>query len=363
DLSLKADFDYYISGHQTTRFGFQYTRYDAMYRQGFGETTRSEINTVSAYETGYLQHTWATGAFEFIPGIRASHFHSGNYTNLSPRASARYYLTESLALKAGWGMYYQYLNLISVEGFSYTTDMWLPVDETLEPGRAYHTAGGLTLSDSEGWNLDLEFYHKTMSNLVEFQSRVRLDDSTPLSDLFLQGTGKAYGGEVLLRKTAGRTTGWIGYTLGWTRQTFPDINNGLEFPPKYDRRHDISVVSNLDVGRGWNTNLTWVFGTGQAYTIPESRYEVTQPSGQTIPYVHVAGKNSYRLPAYHRMDVGLTKAFRVGETTAELMLSVFNVYNRRNIWYRSFDASEDEILFQDVLLQPILPSIGIKFRM
>jgi hypothetical protein len=77
----------------------------------------------------------------------------------------------------------------------------------------------------------------------------------------------------------------------------------------------------------------------------------------------VAGKNSYRLPAYHRMDVGLTKAFRVGETTAELMLSVFNVYNRRNIWYRSFDASEDEILFQDVLLQPILPSIGIKFRM
>ena len=79
--------------------------------------------------------------------------------------------------------------------------------------------------------------------------------------------------------------------------------------------------------------------------------------------MHVAGKNTYRLPAYHRMDLGLTKAFHVGPNTAELVLSVFNVYNRRNIWYRSFDASEEEVLFQDVLLQPILPSIGIKFRM
>ncbi len=356
-------FDYYISPAHTTKIGVQITRYDASYRQGFGDTTRSSIENVSPYETGYLEHTWRTGGLELTPGLRASHFHNGNYTDLSPRIAGRYQVNDRVSLKAGWGIYHQYLNLISVEGFSYTTDMWLPVDETLKPGRAVHKAAGIIFAPAEDWSVDLEFYHKDLSNLVEFQSQTRLDDSTPLSDLFLQGTGRALGGELLIRRTVGRATGWIGYSLGYTRQTFPELNNGKEFPPKYDRRHDISLVTNYDIGAGWNANLTWVYGTGQAYTIPDSRYTVVQPSGQSISYVHVSEKNAYRLPAYHRMDLGATRSFRIAEMECQMVVSLFNVYNRRNIWYRSYDATEGEIEFQDVLLQPFLPSIGIKFRL
>ena len=363
DLTFKADFDYYITTAHTTKIGAQITRYDATYMQGMGDTTRSGVNTVSAYETGYLEHTWRMGGLELVPGLRASHFQSGNYSNISPRVSGRYHVNDKVAFKGGWGIYHQYLNLISVEGFSYTTDMWLPVDETLEPGRAVHRAAGMMLTPSDEWSVDVEFYHKSLSNLVEFQSQVRLDNNAPLSDLFLQGTGRAYGGELFLRRTAGRTTGWIGYTLGWTYQTFPEINKGEEFSPKYDRRHDLSVVLNHDLGRGWNTNLTWVYGTGQAYTIPESRYTVVQPGGQAISYVHVSEKNAYRLPAYHRMDLGLTRDFHTGRYSGQFVISLFNVYNRRNIWYRTYDATEEEIQFQDVLLQPFLPSIGFKFNM
>ena len=363
DLTFKTDFDYYISTAHTTKIGAQITRYDATYMQGMGDTTRSAVNTVSPYETAYLEHTWRIGGMEVVPGLRYSHFHSGNYSNLSPRVSGRYYVNDQVMLKAGWGIYYQYLNLISIEGFSYTTDMWLPVDETLQPGKAVHKAGGLIFTPADDWSVDLEFYHKGLTNLTEFQSQVRMNSSTPLSDLFLQGTGRAYGGELLIRKTDGRLTGWIGYTLGWTKQTFAEINGGNEFPPKYDRRHDISVVTNYHLGRGWNANLTWVYGTGQAYTMPESRYDVTQPSGQTISYVHVSEKNSYRLPAYHRMDLGLTRDFSIGDMGCQMVINVFNAYNRRNIWYRTYDATEEEILFQDVLLQPILPSIGLKFRL
>ncbi len=364
DLTFKADLDYYASSSHTVRFGAQVTRYDASYRQGFSDSIRSGVNTVSRYETGYLEYTLNAGGLEFTPGLRLSHFQLGDYADLSPRVSARYRVNENLALKGGWGIYHQYINLISVEGFSYTTDMWLPVDETLTPGRAVHNAAGITFRPGEGWETDIEFYHKDLSNLVEFQSQVRLSPGASLSDLFLQGTGRAYGGELLLRKTAGRTTGWIGYTLGYTRQTFPELNDGKEFPPKYDRRHDASLVLNHTLGRGWNLNFNWVYATGQAYTIPDSRYTVTQPSGQTISYIHVSEKNAYRLPAYHRMDLGITKDFLIGEKTAvQLVLSVFNLYNRRNIWYRTFDATEEIVEFQDVLLQPVLPSIGLKFIM
>ena len=364
DLTFKTDLDYYASPNHTVRAGAQVTRYDASYRQGFSDSIRSGINTVSRYETGYLEYTLSAGGLEITPGLRLSHFQLGDYTNLSPRVSARYRVNDSVSLKGGWGIYHQYINLISVEGFSYTTDMWLPVDETLTPGRAVHNAAGITFRPGDGWETDIEFYHKNLSNLVEFQSRVRLSPGASLSNLFLQGTGSAYGGELLLRKTAGRTTGWIGYTLGYARQTFPELNGGKEFPPKYDRRHDVSLVLNHTFGRGWNFNFNWVYATGQAYTIPDSRYTVIQPSGQTIPYIHVSEKNAYRLPAYHRMDLGITRDFLIGEEIAvQLVLSVFNVYNRRNIWYRTFDATEETVEFQDVLLQPVLPSIGFKFIM
>ncbi len=363
DVTAKATFDLYSGPYHTTRFGAQLTAYDAFYRQGVGDSIRTGINTASLYQTGYLEHVMRLGRLELTPGIRVSHFNSGDYTRWSPRATGLFQLDEKFAFKGGWGIYHQFVNLISIEANTYTTDMWLPVDETLTPGKAVHSAFGLMLTPNEGWQVDLEYYHKELEDLVEFQSQVRLDDSTPLSDLFVTGSGTSYGGEILLRKTEGRLKGWIGYTLSKTEHTFADLNHGEPFPPKYDRRHDLSLVTDYYVGRGWNLNLNWVYGTGQAYTIPEARYEVQQPTGQTIPYVHVSEKNAYRLPAYHRLDLGVTREINLGGVEGELVFSVFNVYNRRNVWYRSFDATEPEVLVQDVLLQPILPSVGLRFNM
>lgn len=363
DLTAKLTFDLYSGPFHTTRVGAQFTSYDAFYKQGVGDSTRSQINTSSFYQTGFLEHTMRWGRLELTPGLRVSHFQSGNYTRWSPRVAGLFQLDDRIAFKGGWGIYHQFVNLISIEANTYTTDMWLPVDETLTPGKAVHNAFGLMLTPGESWQVDLEFYHKDMDDLVEFQSQVRLSDSTPLSDLFATGSGRSYGGEFLLRKTEGRLKGWIGYTLSKTEHTFAALNQGNPFPPKYDRRHDVSVVTDYYLGRGWNLNANWVYGTGQAYTLPEARYEVQQPTGQSIPYVHVSEKNAYRLPAYHRMDLGITRDFRWGGVGGQLVFSVFNVYNRRNVWYRSFDATEPEIQVQDVLLQPILPSVGFRFNM
>lgn len=361
DLTGKADFSWYVTQDHTLRFGGQATGYDGSFRQGEVDSLRgTEITSRSGYQTGYAELDLDWDRLQLTPGVRYSHFNSGGYTDFSPRVSGRFGLSDRLALKAGWGVYHQYINLITVESFSYSTDMWLPVDETVAPGRAVHTSGGFTYTSDAGWELDVEGYYKDLDNLVEFQSQVRLDDSTPLSDLFLTGKGESYGAEFLLRKTEGKTRGWISYTLGKTQHTFDGLNSGQPFSPSYDRRHDLSIVANHAIGRGWNVNANWVFGTGQAYTIPESQYTVVQPSGEEISYVHVSGKNAYRLPAYHRLDAAVTRDFRFGDFGGQVVLSVFNVYNRRNIWYRTFDVSEEEIQVQDVLLQPMLPSIGLR---
>jgi ferric enterobactin receptor len=363
DLTGKADFSFFMTQNHTLRFGAQVTDYNGSFSQGEVDSLRgTEINSQSGYQTGYGELNLEWDRLQLTPGIRFSHFNRGSYSNVSPRVSGRFALSENLSLKGGWGIYHQYINLITVESFSYSTDMWLPVDETVSPGKAVHTSGGLAYTSDSGWELDSEVYYKDLDNLVEFQSQVRLDDSTPLADLFLQGAGTSYGVELLLRKTEGRTKGWIAYTLGKTEHTFDGLNNGSSFSPTYDRRHDLSLVANHHLGSGWNLNSNWVFGSGQAYTIPESQYTVVQPSGEEISYVHVSGKNAYRLPAYHRLDASISRDFKFGSLGGQVLLSVFNVYNRRNIWYRTFDVSEEEIQVQDVLLQPMLPSLGFKFN-
>ena len=360
DLTAKTDFSFFFTQNQTLRFGAQVTRYDGSFRQGQVDSARSEIAAESAYQTGYAELDLELGRVQLTPGVRYSHFNSGDYANFSPRVMGRFALSDRIGLKGGWGVYQQYLNLITVESFNYSTDMWLPVDETVAPGHAVHASGGFTYTTEAGWEADVEFYHKDMEDLVEFQSQIRLDGTIPLSDLFLQGDGTSRGVELLLRKTEGRTTGWIGYTLSKTEHTFAGLNGGDPFSPSYDRRNDLSIVAHRQLTGRWNANANWVYGTGQAYTIPESQYTVVQSSGEATTYVHASGKNAFRLPSYHRLDAAVTRDFQFGEHTGQLVLSVFNVYNRRNIWYRTFEVSDEEILVQDVLLQPILPSIGIR---
>ena len=144
------------------------------------------------------------------------------------------------------------------------------------------------------------------------------------------------------------------YNTLWPRDLF--------FCAPYPNSRTGNILGGRSLGSGWNLNSNWVFGSGQAYTIPESQYTVVQPSGEEISYVHVSGKNAYRLPAYHRLDASISRDFKFGSLGGQVLLSVFNVYNRRNIWYRTFDVSEEEIQVQDVLLQPMLPSLGFKFN-
>ena len=179
------------------------------------------------------------------------------------------------------------------------------------------------------------------------------------------GNGWAYGGEIFLQKKTGRTTGWIGYTLAWSKRRFPDLNQGRIFPYKYDRRHDISVVAIHKFSPTLTLSGTWVYGTGNAITLSQGRFLVG-PIQEVEDY---GERNSYRMAAYHRFDLDLSKTKKKKWGEIINSFSIYNVYSRRNPYYLyfrpgySFNGVEQEKpSYRQVSLFPIIPSFSKAFR-
>jgi hypothetical protein len=162
----------------------------------------------------------------------------------------------------------------------------------------------------------------------------------------------------------GNVTGWVGYTLGWTRRTFADVNQGQQFPPKYDRRHDINVVANYRRNK-WTFGATFVYSTGQAFTPASARYGLLDPATGTLPEggrVLAAAKNSARLLPYHRLDVSVARAVKVFGVDGEWFIQAFNVYNRQNEWFVQFGEEDGQVQVDVVKMLPVIPSLGIRFN-
>ncbi|MEP7171352.1 MAG: TonB-dependent receptor, partial [Bacteroidota bacterium] len=195
--------------------------------------------------------------------------------------------------------------------------------------------------------------------------------------------GWSYGAEFFLKKAEGKFTGWIGYTIAWTKRNFPDLNNAITFPAKYDRRHDVSIVFTYDISSRWTLGATWIYATGNALTLPESRYfisgpaDLTQFSGQGSIDPSTAGglynesgaRNSFRQAPYHRLDVSATlKGKKRKKFESSWNFSIFNVYNRYNPYFIYFNdyvnknTGEFTIQAKQVSLFPILPSITYNFK-
>jgi hypothetical protein len=157
-------------------------------------------------------------------------------------------------------------------------------------------------------------------------------------------------------------TGWLTYTLASVTNRFAEVNRGEDFPASHDQQHAIKAVGTYDFGP-WQFATSWVYGSGRPYTIPESQYYLELLDGTRQSYIHVGDKNGERLPAYHRLDLSATRRFEGESIDWEIGLSVFNAYNRNNIWYRQFDLSQQPIAVTDVTMLGFTPSIDVKFTL
>ncbi|MDO6390339.1 TonB-dependent receptor [Pontibacter sp. BT731] len=380
DLALKTDFSLILDKGHTLQFGAMATKHDFTIgrlnfdsdddRQSFSAGNDYEATEAAAYVADDFQ---VNSQFSLNYGVRLSAFNSGGktYSALEPRASARYSLSERTSLKASYASMMQYIHLVANSGASLPTDIWYPSNDYVKPQRSQQVAAGIShLFGGGRYMITNELYYKWMHRQIDFRDGANLFVNDNLEDEFLFGKGESYGNEVYLEKIKGRTTGWVGYTLSWSYRQFDDINGGRRFPTRHDRRHDVSVVVLHELSKRIHLTGAFVYGTGNAYSLPVARFafQDVQGKGATVVPVY-SDRNSFRLAAFHRLDLGLVLKLNPKRGEADLTFSAYNAYNRRNPYFVYFEQVKDEddnetlgFRAKQVSLFPVIPSVTYNFK-
>ncbi len=374
------DFDYNPAPKHSIKFGANYLYHtfkpgistfkiaegSSSIQQNFGNQ-----NIYANEFYGYAEDSWdVSGIIKMNLGGHFSGFSVKDrfYKSFQPRVSLRILVNDKLSIKAAYSHMSQYIHLLTNSTIGLPTDLWLPSTDSIQPENSKQAALGIAYNINDNWDLSIEGYYKTMENLIEYKEGASFFQlSTDWESKIETGLGYSYGTEVLLRKNFGKLTGWIGYTLSWSWRKFENINFGEPFPYKYDRRHDISIVAMYKLNDNIDFGMTWVYGTGNAVTLGVARYSsifIENYNGSTyspeIEYYN--GRNSYRTPAYHRLDVSANfhKEKKWGERTWSVGL--YNAYSRQNPFYLYFGYQNNARVLKQVSLFPIIPSVRYAFK-
>jgi hypothetical protein len=382
DISGKIDFDFLPSPNHYVRFGVgniyhQFNTGALQYKisNSFDplDTTIGK-NPLFAHEmSAYIEDDWKiSNRLKANIGLHYSGFLVKNsyYKSLQPRISSRYMLNEQWALKASYASMMQFIHLLSNAGLGMPTDLWVPATDKVKPQESWQGATGIARTvriKEQNYEFSVEGYYKYMKNIIEYSSGASFfEQANNWESQVEPGVGWSYGTEIFIQKKTGNLTGWIGYTLSKTDRQFENLNFGKVFPYRFDRRHDFSMVFSYKILENIDFAATFVYGTGNAITLPLARYQTVYNSWGYSWYnenFHYGERNSFRMRAYHRADVGINfrKATFYGERT--INLGVYNVYSRRNpfFYYAGNDREGNRQILQ-VSLFPMIPSISYNFK-
>ena len=385
DFTARADFDYAHNPNHAVKFGADYIHHIFTPEitgmrstlAGGGSTIDTNYGDprVHANElNAYIEDDWALCDFiKLNAGLRLSGFAVQDtfYPSLQPRLSASIMLRDNLSLKVGYAYMQQYMHLLSNSKISLPTDLWVPVTQRIIPMHAHQVSAGFFYKWHDLMDFSMEGYYKKMDNLLEYRDGTSFWGSRQgWENKVATGEGWSYGIEFMAQKSVGKWTGWLAYTWSKTMHLFNRegmmINNGKAFPSKYDRRHDVSIVVMYKKNDRFDISGTWVFGTGNAVTLCRQTY--SDGYYYNIPYIE--HRNDYRMPNYHRMDIGMNFHKQKVHGTRTWNVSIYNVYNHLNPFM--IHASNDDTnnkngtskgnnkLMQTSLF-PIIPSVTYSF--
>tara|TARA_Y100001954_G_scaffold55795_2_gene60012 strand:- start:1846 stop:4209 length:2364 start_codon:yes stop_codon:yes gene_type:complete len=382
DWAVKLDFDYLPSPNHYVKFGAHYTYHTfkpgaTSYQLEVTGVTNidstSGADNVHAHEMAlYVEDDWKlSDRFKANIGLHLSGFQVENtfYAMPQPRISLRYLMWGDWALKGSYANMQQYIHLLTNGGVGLPTDLWVPVTQNIKPQKSDQIALGIAKTLNNRYLFSIEGYYKWMDGLIEYKDGASfLGSETKWYDKVESGKGTSYGVEIFVHKKTGRTQGWVGYTLSFTDRHFDNLNFGKSFPYKYDRRHDLSFVFTQKIDSLWDFSMTWVYGTGNALTLPIERY-LGLPNNDGYGYIypteieHYDEKNSFRMASYHRLDVGFKNAKKTKWGERTWSFGVYNAYNRQNpfYYYFGYDRNNNRAL-KRVSLFPFLPSVSWGFK-
>jgi hypothetical protein len=401
DLSIKQDYDYYPASSHKIKFGWLYTYHRFTPSVVSGKQDSVTFNPLNAqvkhaHEAAvYVQDDWdLSSKIKVNAGLRYSGFQQigayklykedefGNrtdstvygagkavrtYGGLEPRFTVRYAVDDATSIKASVTRNLQYIHLVSNAGTTLPTDLWVPSTIKVKPQISWLYAAGLFKNFEENmFETSLEVYYKNMENQIEYREGYTPNTLHDTEDDFTFGRGWSYGSELFINKVKGRFTGWIGYTLSWTWRKFPALNEGEKYPAKYDRRNDMSIVAMYELNKKWKLSGTFVYGTGNAATLPQRFYIVGGVLTQEYSRI-----NQYRLPSYHRLDLSaiLTPKKNEGRKwKTEWVFSLYNAYSRQNPYFIYYDQTGNpydgslKVQAKQVSLFPVIPAVTWNFK-
>jgi hypothetical protein len=400
DGNAKIDFDFYPSGQHKVKFGGLMTYHKFIPNVTSGRQDSTIFNPASEGEKHalenalYIQDDWdLSEKIKINTGLRWSSFTQigpyikyvrdanqnkldstmygslekiKNYHGLEPRVTIRYAAGALTSVKASVTRNLQFIHLVSNAGTTLPTDLWVPSTFRVRPQISWQYAAGVFRNyHNNEIETSVEVYYKRMQNQIEYREGYTPSLRDPEEE-FIFGRGWSYGTEWFVNKVRGRLTGWVGYTLSWTWREFPELNGGEKYPAKYDRRHDLSVVATYEGNKRWKFGAVFVYGTGNATSLPERFYFINGVLTQEY-----SGINQYRLPAYHRIDLSATytpQHKKKKKIQSYWVFSVYNIYSRKNPYFIYFNQTGNpyngslKVEARQVSLFPVLPSVTWNFK-
>ncbi|MFY7741843.1 MAG: TonB-dependent receptor [Flavobacterium sp.] len=364
ESALYLDAEHQLTKNLTVSYGIRYSNFLRL-----GEQTLNiyENNQAVTFNSDFQIYESATpiGTVSYDRNETIASF-----DNWEPRLSASYALNDNQSIKASYNRMSQYLHLISNTQSPTPLDVWAPSDRFLKPQLLDQYAIGYFQNfKDDKYSLEVETYYKEIQNRVDYIDGANLIANEAIERVILNGRGRAYGIEILLRKNVGRISGWLSYTLARTEQQTPGrnanepgINNGNWYKTGFDKLHDLSLVGNYKLNEKWRFGATFAFQTGQPVTFPNGQYEYL---GVSVPSFEA--RNNSRLPAYHHLDLAATLTPSKNKDRkwfAEWVFGIYNVYNRQNAASITFRQNENTARNEAIRLSifGIVPSVTYNFK-
>jgi hypothetical protein len=393
DWNLKEDLHYYLNSNNTIKIGFN-SIYHTFVPSKVDSTVffhvRSMDNRYALENAVYISDEQTiTKQLKATYGLRYSIFSSigpgtvytydevadvvdsatypkgkifNTYGGFEPRILLNYIISDSVSVKASYARTRQYIHLLSNTTSSTPFDLWVPSNINILPEIAdQYTLGYFRNFSNNMFETSVELYYKNLKNQIDYRNGANLILNNKVESQLVFGKGWGYGAEFLIRKKYGKMTGWISYTWSKTKRQFKEINNGDPFLAKQDRPNNIAIVGMYELNTHLTFSATWIYYSGNAVTFPSGRYVVDR---NVIPYY--TGRNGYRMPDYHRLDIGVTwqrKKFKKFESNWNF--SIYNVYARENAYAINFQPDpKDPTKMQAVQLSlfRFVPAVTYNFR-
>jgi hypothetical protein len=393
DWNLKEDLNYYLNSNNTIKFGFN-SIYHTFVPSKVDSTVFSHVKSVDnryalenalyiSNEQTISPHLKATYGLRYSlfssigPGtvytydqvadvIDSATYPKGKifntYGGFEPRLLVNYIINDSSSVKVSYARTRQYVHLLSNTTSSTPFDLWVPSNINILPEIAdQYTLGYFRNFSNNMYETSVEVYYKTLKNQIDYRNGADLILNNKVESQLVFGKGWGYGAEFLIRKKYGKLTGWISYTLSKTKRQFPDINGGNVFLAKQDRPNNIAIVGIYELNPKLTFSATWIFISGNVVTFPSGRYAV---DGVIVPYY--TERNGYRMPDYHRLDIGLTlQGKKTATYESNWNFSIYNVYGRANAYAINFQQDpNDPTKMQAVQLSlfRFVPAITYNFK-